>query len=56
MKICLIDGSSFLYRAFYAIKPLSSPDGKQVQAVFGFFKMLKKDQIIIKLNYNNLKI
>ena len=48
MKICLIDGSSFLYRAFYAIKPLSSPDGKQVQAVFGFFKMLKKIITTIK--------
>ena len=42
MKICIIDGSSFLYRAFYALKPLTSPDGKPVQAVFGFFKMLKK--------------
>jgi DNA polymerase-1 len=38
----LIDGSSFLYRAFHALRPLHAPDGTAVQAVFGFFRMLKK--------------
>lgn len=38
----LIDGSSFMYRAFYAIKPMNSPDGIPVNAVFGFCRMFKK--------------
>ena len=38
----LIDGSSFLYRAYYALKPLHARDGKPVQAVYGFVRMIKK--------------
>ena len=41
-SLFIIDGSSFLYRAFYALKPLSAPDGTLVQAVYGFARMLKK--------------
>ncbi|MCL4380598.1 DNA polymerase I [Candidatus Dependentiae bacterium] len=40
--VFVIDGSSFLYRAYYSIKPLYSPDGRPVQAVFGFCRMIKK--------------
>ncbi len=41
--IYLIDGSSYIYRAFYAITtPLRSPDGFPTQAVFGFAQMLQK--------------
>ncbi|HBS48021.1 TPA: DNA polymerase I [Candidatus Dependentiae bacterium] len=40
--IFLIDGSSFLYRAFYALKPLHTAKGLTVQAVFGFCRMIKK--------------
>lgn len=40
--IYLIDGSSFLYRAFYALKPMISPSGEHVGAVYGFCRMLKK--------------
>jgi DNA polymerase-1 len=40
--IFLIDGSSFLYRAYYSIKPLHTSTGEAVQAVFGFARMLKK--------------
>lgn len=40
--IYLVDASSYLYRAFYSIKPLTTPSGEQVNAVFGFCRMLKK--------------
>lgn len=40
--IYLIDGSSFLYRAYYALLPLHAPDGMPVQAVYGFCRMIKK--------------
>ncbi|NBQ17417.1 DNA polymerase I [bacterium] len=38
----IIDGSSFLYRAYYGLKPLHSQDGKPIQAVYGFCRMIKK--------------
>lgn len=38
----LIDGSSFLYRAYYGLRPLHTPAGEQVQAVYGFIRMIKK--------------
>ncbi|HLC07224.1 MAG TPA: DNA polymerase I [Candidatus Babeliales bacterium] len=38
----LIDGSSFLYRAYYGLKPLHTPSGMPVQAVFSFCRMIKK--------------
>ncbi|QLG89247.1 DNA polymerase I [Chitinibacter bivalviorum] len=40
--LLLIDGSSYLYRAFHAIRELSAPDGTPSNAVFGFVNMLKK--------------
>lgn len=40
--VFIIDGSSFLYRAYYSIRPLHSPDGTPVQAVYGFCRMIKK--------------
>jgi DNA polymerase-1 len=40
--IFLIDGSSFLYRAYYSLRPLHTPKGVAVQAVYGFCRMIKK--------------
>ncbi|MBM3117655.1 DNA polymerase I [Jeongeupia naejangsanensis] len=40
--LLLIDGSSYLYRAFHAIRELSAPDGTPTNAVYGFINMLKK--------------
>lgn len=40
--VFIIDGSSFLYRGYYALKPLHSPKGVPVQAVYGFARMIKK--------------
>ncbi len=41
-KLYLIDGHSYLYRAFYAIKNLSTHSGLPTNAVFGFTNMLIK--------------
>ena len=41
-KLFLIDGSSFLYRAYYGLQPLNSSSGETVQAVYGFCRMIKK--------------
>ncbi|MBN1549216.1 DNA polymerase I [Candidatus Babeliales bacterium] len=38
----LIDGSSFLYRAYYGMRPLHTSTGIPVQAVYSFCRMIKK--------------
>ena len=38
----LIDGSSYIFRAFYAIRHLSNSKGVPTNAVFGFTQMLLK--------------
>ena len=40
--IFLIDGSSFLYRAYYGLRPLHTSKGEPVQAVYSFFRMIRK--------------
>jgi DNA polymerase-1 len=39
-KIVLIDGSSYVYRAFYALPPLISPSGEPTGAIYGFIRMI----------------
>ncbi len=41
-KVVLVDGSGYIFRAFYALPPMQSPDKIPVNAVYGFFKMLLK--------------
>lgn len=41
-KLYLIDGSSYIYRAYYAIRHLSNSKGMATNAVLGFTKMLMK--------------
>jgi DNA polymerase-1 len=41
-KILLIDGMSAAYRAFYAIRSLSTSRRQPTNAVYGFIRMLKK--------------
>ena len=38
----LVDGSSYIYRAFYAIRGLSTSEGFPTNAIYGFTQMLKK--------------
>lgn len=40
-KLVIIDGSSLLYRAFYALPPtMTSPEGVPTNAIYGFLRML----------------
>ena len=41
-QLIIIDISSFIFRAFYAIRPLHSPEGVPVNAVHGVLSMLLK--------------
>ncbi len=41
-KVFLIDGSSYIYRAFFAIGHLSNSKGFPTQAIYGFTNMLLK--------------
>ncbi|MDP3786926.1 MAG: DNA polymerase I [Candidatus Omnitrophota bacterium] len=41
-KLFLIDGNSFCYRAFYAIRNLSTSKGQPTNAVYGFISMINK--------------
>ncbi|WP_262692245.1 DNA polymerase I [Kordiimonas aestuarii] len=38
----LIDGSSYIFRAYHALPPMTRPDGTPVNAVYGFSNMLFK--------------
>ncbi len=40
--LILVDGSSYLYRAFHALPPLSNSRGEQTGAVYGVLNMLRK--------------
>jgi DNA polymerase-1 len=42
--ILLIDGSSFIFRAFYAIKNLTATNGMPTNAIYGVVSMLKQLQ------------
>lgn len=52
--IFLIDGSSFLYRAYYGVKPLHTNSGEAVHAVYGFCRMIHK--LIKKFDIKNIAI
>ncbi|MDY6408066.1 MAG: 5'-3' exonuclease H3TH domain-containing protein, partial [Pseudomonadota bacterium] len=38
--LCLIDGSGYIFRAFYALPPMTRPDGTPINAVYGFTNMM----------------
>ncbi len=53
-NLFLIDGSGFIFRAFYAIPPLTNPNGIPINAVYGYCNMIiniaekfKPDQVIV---------
>ncbi len=42
MKLIIVDGHNYLYRAFFAIRHLSNSAGEPTNAIHGFIKMLLK--------------
>ncbi len=47
-RLIVVDISSFIFRAFFAIRPMTSPKGEPVNAVYGILTMLMK----LLQNYN----
>jgi DNA polymerase-1 len=41
-RLLLVDASSYLFRAFHAIRELSSPSGQPTNAIYGVVNMLRK--------------
>ncbi len=41
-KLILVDGSSFLFRAYHAVPPLTNAEGMPTNAVYGVSNMLRK--------------
>ena len=46
-RLLIIDGHSYAYRAYHAIRELHSPDGRPTNAIYGFIKMLAKVQATV---------
>ena len=42
MRLVLVDGSGYIFRAFHAIPDMTRPDGVHVNAVFGFCNMITR--------------
>ncbi|MGY6587922.1 MAG: DNA polymerase I [Wenzhouxiangella sp.] len=42
VQLCLIDGSSYLYRAFHALPSLSNAEGLPTGAIFGVANMIRR--------------
>lgn len=40
--LCIIDGSSLLFRSYYGVRPLHTSSGKPTHAIYGFCRTLKK--------------
>lgn len=53
-SVFIIDGSSFLYRAYYGLRPLHTSKGIAVHAVYGFCRMIKK--LIDQFEINNIVV
>ena len=50
-KVCLVDGSGYIFRAFYGLPDMAAPDGTPVNAVYGFSNMFLKLTANIPCDY-----
>ena len=50
-KVCLIDGSGYIFRAFFATPSMTNPKGQPVNAVYGFLNMFLNLTSNIKCDY-----
>lgn len=50
-KVCLIDGSGYIFRAFYALPMLTSDKGIPINAVLGFMNMFMRLTAKIRCDY-----
>ena len=50
-RLILIDGSSFLFRAYHAVPPLTNPKGEPTNAIYGVANMLRKLVDVHKTDY-----
>jgi DNA polymerase I len=53
-KLIIVDISNFIFRAFFAIRPLHAPDGTPVNAVYGVLSMLHN--MIVKHNPTHILV
>jgi DNA polymerase I len=53
-RFLVVDGHAYAYRAFHAIRQLSSPDGQPTNAIYGFIRMLGK--LIAKLQPTHIAV
>src|SRR3989337_1019214 len=49
--LMLIDGPSLVYRGYFALPPLPTPDGTRVNAVFGFLQIVLRGMQDLKPDY-----
>ena len=50
-KVCLVDGSGYIFRAFYGLPMMTDPSGVPVNAVFGYTNMFLRLTRNIKCDY-----
>ncbi|WP_083844271.1 DNA polymerase I [Pseudogulbenkiania sp. NH8B] len=50
--LLLIDGSSYLYRAFHAMPDLRSPEGQPTGAIYGMVNMLRRLEKEVRFDYS----
>ena len=47
IRLLIVDGHAYAYRAYHAIRELSGPSGQPVNAIYGFVKMLQKMRLAL---------
>ncbi|MDR2772992.1 MAG: hypothetical protein LBB93_05950, partial [Elusimicrobiota bacterium] len=50
-KFFIIDGNAYIHRAYHALPPLTTSDNRQINAVFGFVKLILKIKNNFKPDY-----